>query len=87
MFAKKKQAKKPKGILIALKINEGIVKEKEQRRQALQEVMLTASTLAERKDAKKELLGSANVHMGNKVTKPTYLWNPEGKKQAMTKAK
>lgn len=87
MFAKKKPAKKTKGILIALKINEGIVKEKEQRRQALQDAMLTAKTLEERKDAKKELLGSANVHLGNKVTKPAYLWNPDGKKQAMTKVK
>jgi len=87
MFTKKKPAKKPKGILIALKINEGIVKEKEQRRQALQGAMLAASTLAERQDAKKALLGSANVHMGNKLTKPAYLWNPEGKKQAMTKVR
>lgn len=85
MFTKKKPVKKTKGILIALKINEGIVKGKEQRRQALQDAMLTAETLAERQDAKKALLGSANVHLGNKLTKPTYLWNPDGKKQAMTK--
>lgn len=64
-----------------------IGKGKEQRRQSLQDAMLTASTLAERHDAKKALLGSANVHMGNKLTKPAYLWNPDGKKQAMTKVK
>lgn len=47
-------------------------KEKEQRRQTLS---------AMGKEGQKELLKMANVHIGNKLVKPTGFWNPDGKIQ------